>query len=78
MSTVAELALRGVVGLLVICAMFLTIWVARDSSAHAEAAAIERQAESPKPQSSRTRRIPMTHTSTPPERPGELQTAPTR
>ena len=47
MNTVAEMALRSVVGLLVIAAMFLTIWVARDSSADAAVAATQRQAESP-------------------------------
>lgn len=47
MSTIADTALRSVVGLFVVTAMLLTIWVARDSSAGAGIAESASDVESP-------------------------------
>ena len=62
MSTVTEMVLRSIVGLLVIAAMFLTIWVARDSSADARVATTQREAVSPKLHSTRTPGAGRNHT----------------
>ena len=73
MRTIADTPLCSVVGLVVLAALFLTIWMARDSSAGADAGARAASASAhtaaePSPlQSARTHRGPVTHTSVPPE-----------
>jgi len=71
MRTIADTPLCSFVGLVVLAAMFLTIWLARDSSAGAAtrpAAGSVQTAAEPQPlQSARTHRGPVTHTSIPPE-----------
>ena len=73
MRTIADTPLCSFVGLVVLAAMFLTIWLARDSSAGAGAAAqpaassVQTAAEPHSLQSARTHRSPVTHTSIPPE-----------
>jgi hypothetical protein len=71
MRTIADTPLCSIVGLVVLAALFLTIWVARDSSAgaspHAASASAHTATEPPPLQSARTHRGPVTHTSVPPE-----------
>jgi len=71
MRTIADTPLCSIVGLVVLAALFLTIWMARDSSAGAGARAASASAHTaaePSPlQSARTHRGPVTHTSVPPE-----------
>jgi hypothetical protein len=73
MRTIADTPLCSIVGLVVLAALFLTIWVARDSSAGAGAspraasASVHTATEPPPLQSARTHRGPVTHTSVPPE-----------
>ena len=71
MRTIADTPLCTVVGLVVLAALFLTIWMARDSSAGASPRAASASAhtavEPPPPQSARAHRGPVTHTSIPPE-----------
>ena len=59
MGTRAETVLRSVVGLVVVAAVLIAIWVARDSSARAGIAAVNANAEPPLLQSARTHRAPV-------------------
>jgi hypothetical protein len=63
MSTIADTALRSVVGLIVVTAMFLAIWVARDSSARTGAPTAGSETESSTLYSARNDRAPVTRTS---------------
>lgn len=63
MHTIADTALRSVVGLLVVAAMFGTIWLARDSGARAGVAATDVNTPPRMLQSARTHRSPVTRTS---------------
>jgi hypothetical protein len=63
MHTIADTALRSVVGVIVVAAMFGAIWLARDSGARAEVAATDADAQPPLLQSARTHRSPVTRTS---------------
>ena len=63
MHTIADTALRSVVGVIVVAAMFGTIWLARDSGARAGVAATDADAQPPMLQSARTDRSPVTRTS---------------
>jgi hypothetical protein len=63
MHTIADTALRSVVGVIVVAAMFGTIWLARDSSTRAGVAATDVDAQPPMLQSARTDRSPVTRTS---------------
>ena len=76
MSTIADTALRSVVGLIVVTAVFLAIWMARDSSARTGATTAESEAESAGLYSARTDRAPVTRTSITPEQLRELQGTP--
>ncbi len=77
MRTIAETPLCSIVGLVVLAAMFLTIWVAKDSSAgaplRAAPAPVETTAQPQTLGSARTHRAPVTHTSIPPNRFRQLQ-----
>jgi hypothetical protein len=66
MRTLADTALGSAVGLTVIAAMFVTIWVARDSSARAGSVQVEQ--DRTLLNSARTHREPVTHTSIAPRR----------
>jgi len=72
MRTIADTPLCSVVGLVVLAAMFLTIWMAKDSSAgaapRAAPASVETTAQPQALGSARTHRAPVTHTSIPPRR----------
>ena len=79
MRTIADTPLGSVMGLLVLIAMFIVIWLAGDSSAGAGAsprqapASVESEAQPQALNSARTHRAPVTHTSIPPARLRELQ-----
>ena len=73
MRTIADTALRSVVGLAVLAAMFVAIWVARDSGARAGVAATDADAKRPVLESARTHRDPVTRTSITREQLRELQ-----
>ncbi len=59
MRTIADTALQSVVGLVVLAAMFVAIWVARDSGALAGVTATDADAKRPVLQSARTHRDPV-------------------
>lgn len=66
-NTITDTVLRGAVGLVVLAALFLTIWLARDSSARVGPARPDLQEESTQVQpaqlhSARTHRAPVTRT----------------
>ncbi len=63
MHTIADTALRSVVGVIVLAAMFGAIWLARDSGARADVAATDATAQRSMLQSARTHRSPVTRTS---------------
>lgn len=63
MHTIADTALRSVVGVIVLAAMFGAIWLARDSGARAGAATTDGDAQRSMLQSARTDRSPVTRTS---------------
>jgi len=65
MRRMAETTIGSAAGLLVLTAMFIAIWMARDSSAGAGIA--EADAEPPALQSARVHRTPVTRTSITPE-----------
>lgn len=67
MNMIADTALRGAVGLVVLAALFITIWVARDSSARVGPVRPAVNAESPQLNSARTHRAPVTRTAITPE-----------
>ncbi len=71
MRTIADTPLCSFVGLVVLAAMFFTIWLARDSSAgaaaHPATGPVQTAVEPHSLQSARTHRAPVTHTSIPPE-----------
>ncbi len=73
MRTIADTALRSVVGLIVVAAMLITIWAARGSSARAGVAATNADADPPVLQSARIDRAPVTRTSITREQLQELQ-----
>ena len=77
MSAIADTALRSVIGLVVVIAMLITIWVARDSSARTGAVSIEQRSKSPPLYSARNDRLPVKRTSITRERLHELQASPT-
>lgn len=73
MRTIADTAIGSILGLAVVIAMFVAIWVARDSSARAGvAAANATQAPTALP-SARNDRAPVTRTSSTPEQQQALQ-----
>jgi hypothetical protein len=76
MSTIADTALRSVVGLIVLTAVFLAIWVARDSSARTGATTVESTSESSELYSARNDRSPVTRTSITQEQLHQLQAPP--
>jgi len=71
MRTLADTALGSAVGLTVIAAMFITIWVARDSSARVGSVQVEQ--DRTLLNSARTHREPVTRTSIPRHRVRALQ-----
>lgn len=76
MSTIADTALRSVVGLIVVTAMFVAIWIARDSSARTAAQRAEHAAQPTALNSARSDRVPVIRTSIPREQLHELQASP--
>ena len=78
MRTIADTAIGSIGGLVVVAAMFVTIWLAGDSSARAGAAAADAaQAPAALP-SARNNRAPVTRTSITPEQLQALQESATR
>ena len=75
MRAIADTALRGVVGLVVLAAIFIAIWLARDSSARSGVVPAAASAKSTTLESARTHRVPVTRTSITPEQLRELQEA---
>jgi hypothetical protein len=73
MRTIAGTAVGSAMGLAVVAAMFLTIWVARDTSARADATAGDTNAASSELWSARTHRSPVTRTSITPEQLRQLR-----
>lgn len=73
MRTIADTAIGSVVGLLVVAAMFVAIWVARDSSARASVAAADATQPPTALHSARNDRAPVTRTSITPEQLQALQ-----
>ena len=77
MRTIADTPLGSVMGLLVLIAMFIVIWLAGDSSAGATPrqapTSVESEAQPQALNSARTHRAPVTHTSISPARLRELQ-----
>jgi len=67
MRTIAGTAVGSAMGLAVVAAVFLTIWVARDTSARAGTSADDTTTQSSKLWSARTHRSPVTRTSITPE-----------
>ena len=70
MNTATDTALRGAVGLLVLAALFITIWIARDSSARVGPVPPHPVAEPAAParlESARTHRSSVTRTAISPE-----------
>ncbi len=67
MRTIADTAIGGVVGLVVVAAMFIAIWLARDSSVRAGVVAADAKQEPAALQSARNDRDPVTRTSITPE-----------
>jgi hypothetical protein len=63
MRTIADTALGSAVGFVVLAAMFIAIWVARDSSARISVVGTQADAEAPLLYSARTHRAPVTRTS---------------
>ncbi len=70
MRKISEPAIGSVMGLVVVAAMFVAIWVARDSSARAGVAAADAKQAPTALHSARNDRAPVTRTSITPE---ELQ-----
>ena len=73
MRTIADTAVGSVLGLAVVAAMFIVIWVAGDSSARTGVAAADTNEEPSGLQSARTDRAPVTRTSMSPEQLRQLQ-----
>ncbi len=63
MGTIADTAIGSIGGLVVVAAMFVTIWLAGDSSARAGAAAADAAQAPAALQSARNNRAPVTRTS---------------
>ncbi len=78
MRTIADTAIGSIGGLVVVAAMFVTIWLARDSSARAGAAAADAAQAPAALQSARNNRAPVTRTSITPEQLQALQESATR
>ena len=76
MSTIADTALRSVVGLIVVTAMFLAIWIARETNAGTETASAEHASKLPTLYSARNDRAPVTRTSITREQLWGLQKSP--
>lgn len=68
MNTLADTALRGAAGLIVLFALFVTIWAARDSSAGVGPVRPENLVEPVRLDSARTHRSNVTRTAITPER----------
>ena len=68
MSILTNTALRGAAGLIVLAALFITIWAARDSSARVGPVRPEQVFEPAPLDSARTHRGNVTRTAIPPER----------
>lgn len=73
MRTISDTALGSAIGLAVLAALFVAIWVARDSSARVGVATVDVDAEAPLLQSVRTHRTPVTRTSVTPAQVRDLQ-----
>ncbi|MEE9266955.1 MAG: hypothetical protein V3V86_09535 [Gammaproteobacteria bacterium] len=73
MRTIADTAIGSVVGLVVVAAMFVAIWVARDSSARAGVVATDATQAPTALHSARNDRAPVTRTSITPEQLQALQ-----
>ena len=78
MSTISDTALRSVVGLVVVTAMFLAIWASRDTSARTGATTVEHASNSSTLYSARNDRAPVTRTSMTREQLWGLQKGPAR
>ena len=77
MRTIADTALRIVVGLTVVAAMLIAIWAARGFSARAGVAATDADADPPVLRSARIHRDPVTRTAITREQLRELQASTT-
>lgn len=78
MNTLTDTALRGLVGLVVLAALFVTIWAARDSSARVAHLPPAPDAGTIPLESARTHRAPVTHTAITPEQLEGLAASPAR
>ena len=67
MGTIADTAIGSILGLMVVAAMFVVIWVAGDSSARAGTAATQATQTQATLESARNHRSPVTRTSIAPE-----------
>lgn len=76
MSTISHTALRGIAGLMVVFAVLLAIWVARESSTRSGAATTEPDRESRSRYSARHHRAPVARTAVSPQRQHEFEARP--
>ena len=78
MNTMTDTALRGLVGLVVLAALYITIWAARDSSARVAPLPPAPDVQGIPLDSARTHRAPVTHTAITPAQLQRLSASPAR